>query len=88
MIFNFFAAQSTVVKLLYPTLVLRIQEQHIERRKIKPIPEKQRGLELKNFPWGKYIKERHIDLLEYRFPYRYMQRIVSFMLSILGHEFC
>lgn len=42
MIFNFFSSQSTVVKLLYPTLVLRIQEQHIERRKIRPIPEKQR----------------------------------------------
>lgn len=57
MIFNFFAAQSIVVKFLYPTLVLRIQEQHrLWGKKISPILEKQRGLGLKYFHWG--INER------------------------------
>lgn len=93
MIFNIFLLlKSVVVKLLYPALVLRIQQQNrLWREKkiiIRPILEKQGGLGLKNFHWGKYLKERHIDLLEYRFPYKHMQRIVSFMLSFLGHEFC
>lgn len=80
MIFNFFAAESIVVKLLYPTLVLRIQEQHRlwrEREKTGPILEKQRVLGLKTTHCGKYIKERHTDLLEHRFSYRLAKDCLS-----------
>lgn len=67
------AAQKYSSKVAISNFGLRFPKaaQVMERKKIinRSILEKQRDLGLKYFHWGKYIKERHIDLLKYRFSY-------------------
>lgn len=46
--------------------------QVMERKKIRPVLEKQGGLGPKYFHWGKYIKGKHTDFLEYIFPFRHL----------------
>lgn len=88
----FFSAQKRSSKAVIANFVLKDPRvaQVTERKKIiiRPILEKWTGFGAKNISSGHmHRRKRNIHLLEYRFPYRHMQRIVSFHAFPHGQRF-
>jgi len=91
----FFSAQKRISKAVTVNFGLKDPRaaRVMERKKIifRPILETWTGFWAKSLSSGHMgicIKERNIHLLEYTPPYRHMQRMVSFTLSLMGNKFC